>query len=292
MENILELAQKYGLFVQEVLNINEMGIDFRVVFVKDREGETWVLRIPRRENLGTQIAEEKRILDTVRRYLTIQVPCWEIVSTDLVAYRLLDGEPALTFDAETYAVHWNMPADSLHYAPSLAKALVELHSIPAETAVNHQIKVLDPEASRQEIHDRLHTVKSGLGMSEELFVRYSSWLDNDKLWPTFTRFVHGDLYAGHVLTTPEGQVSGIIDWTTAQVNDIAIDFSGQVQVFGEEGLKSLIEEYRRQGGETPTFLFEQAVERAAAAPLAYGYFALTTGDEQHIQGAKAQLGVI
>ena len=38
-------------------------------------------------------------------------------------------------------------------------------------------------------------------------------------------------------------------------------------------------------------LFEQAVERAAAAPLAYGYFALETQDEMHLSAAKLQLGV-
>ena len=38
-------------------------------------------------------------------------------------------------------------------------------------------------------------------------------------------------------------------------------------------------------------LFEQAIERAAAAPLAYGYFALETQDEIHLSAAKLQLGV-
>lgn len=38
-------------------------------------------------------------------------------------------------------------------------------------------------------------------------------------------------------------------------------------------------------------IFEQSVERAAAAPLAYGYFALETQGEAHINGAKVQLGV-
>lgn len=291
MNSPIELAEKHGLHLAEVLHFNEMGIDFRVAIAKDLKGEKWVLRMPRRADLGRQIVEEKRILDTVRPFLSAEVPLWERANDELIAYKLLEGEPALTFDAETYDVHWNMPQDSPFYAPTLAKVLVELHNIPTETALENQLKILDCEASRQEIHDRLSTVKSGLGMREDLFTRYSKWLDNDKLWPNFTRLVHGDLYAGHVLTDRDGRVTGIIDWTTAQVNDIAIDFSGHVQVFGEAGLKELIEEYSRQGGFTPPYLYEQAVERSAAAPLAYGYFALSTGDEQHIQGARAQLGV-
>ncbi|GIU32815.1 hypothetical protein TUM3792_45520 [Shewanella sp. MBTL60-007] len=61
--------------------------------------------------------------------------------------------------------------------------------------------------------------------------------------------------------------------------------------FGEESLKNLIAAYEKQGGEVWDKLFEQAVERAAAAPLAYGYFALETQDEIHLSSAKLQLGV-
>jgi len=121
--------------------------------------------------------------------------------------------------------------------------------------------------------------------------RYQKWLDNDALWPNFTKFIHGDLYAGHVLTHANGNVCGIIDWSTAQTSDISQDFSGHVTVFGEESLKSLISAYEEQGGKIWDKIFEQTVERAAAAPLAYGFFALETQDEVHINGAKVQLGV-
>ena len=109
--------------------------------------------------------------------------------------------------------------------------------------------------------------------------------------PNFTKFIHGDLYAGHILTYADGNVCGIIDWSTARISDISQDFSGHLTVFGEESLKSLISEYEKQGGKIWNMIFEQAVERAAAAPLAYGYFAVETQDEVHINGAKVQLGV-
>ncbi len=130
-----------------------------------------------------------------------------------------------------------------------------------------------------------------MGIGEELENRYRKWLDNDALWPDFTGFIHGDLYAGHVMTTADGVVSGIIDWSTGQISDISQDFSGHVTVFGEDSLKALIAEYEKQGGKVWDRLFEQAIERAAAAPLAYGFFAIETQDENHIAGAKAQLGV-
>src|SRR5690606_32191260 len=124
-----------------------------------------------------------------------------------------------------------------------------------------------------------------------LELRYRKWLDNDALWPDFTTFIHGDLYAGHVLASKDGVVSGMIDWSTAHTGDPALDFSGHVSVFGEESLKALISEFEKRGGRVWDRLFDQAVERAAAAPLAYGFFAVETRIDQHIAGAKAQLGV-
>lgn len=290
VKDIQELGEEHGLFLKDEMKFNEMGIDFKVGFATDIDGKQWVLRIPRRNDLGKQIEEEKRILNLVSNYLSIEVPRWEIATPKLIAYPLLGGKPALTFDS-TYQVTWNMEKESPNYIPSLAKTLVELHGISEKEALKNDLKVIRPDKLRSEIADRLNLVKSELGMSTELEKRYRKWLDNDALWPIFTGFIHGDLYAGHVLTTEEGLVSGIIDWSTAQISDISQDFSGHMTVFGEESLKVLIQEYEKQGGIIWDGLFDQAVERAAAAPLAYGFFALETQDEFHILGAKAQLGI-
>ena len=291
IKDIKQLAKEHGLLLSEEMQFNEMGIDFKVGFATDLDGKKWLLRIPRRENLGEQIATEKRILDLVSKHLSVEVPNWKIATEKLVAYPLLNGKPALTFDAKTYEVTWNMDKENTNYVSSLAKVLVQLHSIPESQAAQNNLKVMKPTDLRSEIADRIQLVKSELGISKELENRYQKWLDNDLLWPSFTRFIHGDLYAGHVITNGEGYVSGLIDWSTAQVSDISQDFSGHVSIFGEESLKKLMLEYQIQGGQIWDKLFEQTIERAAAAPLAYGFFAIETQDENHIIGAKAQLGV-
>lgn len=291
IKDIKQLAKEHGLLLSEEMQFNEMGIDFKVGFATDLDGKKWLLRIPRRENLGEQIATEKRILDLVSKHLSVEVPNWKIATEKLVAYPLLNGKPALTFDAKTYEVTWNMDKENTNYVSSLAKVLVQLHSIPESQAAQNNLKVMKPTDLRSEIADRIQLVKSELGISKELENRYQKWLDNDLLWPSFTRFIHGDLYAGHVITNGEGYVSGLIDWSTAQVSDISQDFSGHASIFGEESLKKLMLEYQIQGGQIWDKLFEQTIERAAAAPLAYGFFAIETQDENHIIGAKAQLGV-
>lgn len=290
-KDIQKLAERHGLMISDKMIFNEMGIDFKVGFATDRDNMRWLLRIPRRPGLGDQIEKEKRILQLVCKYLSVQVPDWQIATEELVAYPLLDGNPALTYDAETYEISWNMEKANPNYIPSLAKVLVQLHAIPEEEAVGNGLKVVKPESLRSEISERLRLVKSEIGISIDLEKRYQKWLDNDALWPNFTKFIHGDLYAGHVLTEANGNVCGIIDWSTAHVNDISQDFSGHITVFGEKSLKVLISEYEKQGGKIWDKIYEQSVERAAAAPLAYGYFAIETQDDVHINGAKVQLGV-
>lgn len=288
---IQKLAERHGLNLSDKMKFNEMGIDFRVGFAMDRDNNQWILRIPRRPDLGDQIAKERKILQLVCKYLSVQVPDWKIATEELVAYPLLNGKPALTYDAETYEVSWNMDKDSPNYIQSLAKVLVQLHAVPKEEIVLNGLEVTTPESLRNEISERLRMVKFELGISKDLDDRYQKWLDKDVLWPNFTKFIHGDLYAGHILTLADGNVCGIIDWSTARISDISQDFSGHFTVFGEESLKSLISEYEKQGGKIWNKIFEQSIERAAAAPLAYGYFALETQDDVHIRSAKVQLGV-
>ncbi|RAJ93193.1 macrolide phosphotransferase [Larkinella arboricola] len=104
--------------------------------------------------------------------------------------------------------------------------------------------------------------------------------------------MHGDLYAGHILAAKNGAISGIIDWSEGQVSDPSIDFSGHLSVFGEESLKELLSEYKKLGGMVWEGMFEQTVERHAAAPLLYGLFAIATNSDTHIEAAKVQLGLV
>lgn len=290
-QEIQNLTEKHGLVITDDINFNDMGIDFRVGIVTDINGQKWILRIPRREDMSVQIEEEKHILDLVKKHLSVEVPDWRIANHELIAYPLLTDKPALTFDANTYEVTWNMDKESPNYVPSLAKVLLELHGISESEVKEKELKIKSSSEIRKEIEDQLKLVKAEIGISNELETRYKNWLDNERLWPAFSKFIHADLYAGHILTNEKNEVSGIIDWTTAHMGDIAMDFSGHLKVFGEESLNLLIEEYKKLGGQTWEHLYEQSVERAAATALAYGFFAVETKNDFHIKGAKEMLGV-
>lgn len=246
-----------------------------------RGGMTWLSRL----------IKKKKILRLVGKHLLIAVPDWKIAGPALVAYPLLENKPVITFDPETYEVTWNIDQERSRFVHSLAGVLVQLHQIPVQEAESIGIKSLTPDQLRQEVAANVETVRRELGISAALETRWRAWLDNDGLWPDFTTFIHGDLYAGHMLATNDGEITGIIDWSEGQVSDPSIDFSGHISVFGEESLKELIRCYEKSGGKVWDNLFEQAVERHAAASLSYGVFAINTGSDKHIEAAKAQLGV-
>ncbi|HEY8401213.1 MAG TPA: macrolide 2'-phosphotransferase, partial [Cytophagaceae bacterium] len=123
IKDIQKLAEEHKLLLTDQMKFNEMGIDFKVGFATDKDGKQWILRIPRRNDLEEQIEQEKRILRLVKKYLSIQIPDWQIATSRLVAYPLLKDKPALTFDAQTYEVNWNIGQKSPFYVPSLAKVL-------------------------------------------------------------------------------------------------------------------------------------------------------------------------
>lgn len=287
----LQLAARHGLDLNGEPSFNEMGLDFRVAFAEDVRGRKWVLRIPRRTDLFPRIEHEARILRFVARQLRVQVPDWQVCTAELVAYPMLLDPTALTFDAQTYAVTWHIDPHSQTYIESLADLLVDLHASPAHDAAAQGILTSTSDMARTRLLADLERVKDEMGIGKELETQLRKWLDDDTLWPEFSVLVHGDLYAGHVTADASSRITGVIDWSEAEISDPAIDFAGHLAAFGPESLEKLVTAYALAGGRTWPTMTEQIKARHAASPLRYGIFAITCGSQDHFAAAKAQLGV-
>jgi macrolide phosphotransferase len=285
-----QLAARNGLELTGDLTFNEMGLDYRIAFAQDRQGLKWVLRIPRRDDLRAKIEHEARVLRFVKHQLRIQVPDWQVCTPHLIAYPLLDAPIALTYDAQTHVVTWHADPHCDDYIESLAQVLVDLHASPVPEAVSAKLLFSTPEQARAKILTDLARVKSEVGVSDEFERQLKTWVDNETLWPKFSSLIHGDLYAGHLTVDSSSRISGIIDWSEAEVTDPSIDFVGHLAALSPESLETLVSAYARRGGRVWPGMIRQIKARLVASPLRYALYAIQTGNPGHLAAAKSQLG--
>jgi macrolide phosphotransferase len=117
--SIFELALRHGLELAGRVEINELGLDFRIASAVDALGLPWVLRIPRRPDMTGKIQREAAILALLRPRLPFAVPDWRIVSDELIAYPKLTDPTAISVDAATHDMTWHIDTESDAFTRSL-----------------------------------------------------------------------------------------------------------------------------------------------------------------------------
>ncbi|GEK80010.1 macrolide 2'-phosphotransferase [Agrococcus baldri] len=288
-EGIVDLAARHGLRIEpESIRVDEAGLDFRVAFARARDGQDWVLRMPRRPDVSEAIEKEAAILATVRPHLSVSLPDWQVSAPDLIAYPLLPGRPGLTVDPSGEPV-WHMDPQSPRYAAAFGALLAELHRIPVLEAAAGGLPAQSPQETRAEWRGQLDAVTAEFTVEASLERRWRTWIDDDGLWPTWSVCTHGELYPAHVLIDEHERPTAVLDWTTAKVSDPGRDFAAHHMVAGDESFALTVAEYERAGGRTWPRLAEHCAELAAAGAIGYGIYALTTGSAEHRDAAQQLL---
>lgn len=104
---------------------------------------------------------------------------------------------------------------------------------------------------------------------------WQTWLEDDTCWPERTVMTHGEIYPAHVLFDEEGTITGVLDRTTARVDDLARDLSARYGAAGEETLQATLTAYEQAGGHVHPGLAAQAKHLWDASPIGYALYALT-----------------
>lgn len=156
--------------------------------------------------------------------------------------------PTSTWSKKQYV--WNIDFKNLpsNFITSLANAIAALHVVDTEAAAKAGLKVSSPEQVRESMAAQMNRVKKELDVAEPLWQQWQAWLQDASYWPQHSCLVHGDLQAAHILTDASANVTGLLDWTEAEVSDPAIDFVVLLATFGESVIKDLIEAYQLAGG--------------------------------------------
>lgn len=294
VEHMLALAKKNGILVDPTtVKVNESGLDFLAIFASTIDGVPWVLRQPRRADVVETARYEKKVLDLVAKHLRIEVPDWQVHTSEFIAYPILGGTPMATINMETKNYEWYLNPESL---PELciqtwAEALVELHGIHHDLARDAGIRVKQPSEARASLREKMNEVKRVFGVSGAPWDRWQKWLADDTFWPAHSALVHGDLHPGHILVSENGKVTGLLDWTEAEVADPAIDFTVFYMLFGDSGLTDFIQRYEKAGGNVWPRMHEHIAEMTSVYPVILATFALKSGLEEFKIMARQALGV-
>ncbi|MCR8844561.1 macrolide 2'-phosphotransferase [Paenibacillus sp. SC116] len=294
VEEMVALAEKHGIRLQsEEVEINESGMDFLVAFAVDTDGVKWVLRKPRRSDVLERADNEHRVLKLLQQQLPVAVPDWRVYTPELIAYPLLNGIPAAGINVEVRNYEFNMDHENPppQFVDSLAQALVALHSIDHDAAREAGLRVKSPAEARETLAHNMEKVKKEIGVSEELWERWQKWIADDSYWPTHSVLVHGDLHPPHIIIDEQQRVTGLLDWTEAEVTNPGTDFVLYCAVFGEERLAEFLTRYEEAGGRVWPRMKDHIVEQLTTYPVLLGLFALTSGDKEVMNMARAALGV-
>nr|WP_078556760.1 macrolide 2'-phosphotransferase [Bacillus alkalicellulosilyticus] len=253
ISEIRQLAKTKGLdIIEDTININESGVDFRVAHVKDKNCDNWILRVPRRPESMRHALQEKRALDIIHHNASFEVPKWSIFSDELIAYKQLSGVPAAIVDVEQQDYIWSFDKNSVptEYYTSLGKVLAELHALPVKGFQNIGVENICSSELRSTMKQRMERVKEQYNVNQHLWDRWQSWITADSYWPSHVGVKHGDLHPGHLLIDTNNKVTGVIDWTEVGIADVSVDFISHFLLFGREGLTKLINSYDNAGGRT------------------------------------------
>ena len=252
-----------------------------------------MVRTPRRLDVVAAARVEACVLSLVAPRLPIEVPIWRVHDDDVIAYPRLEGTPAVTLDEN--GPKWNVidpTAPAVTFLDSFATMLAALQSVTLEEAEKAGVPFRPIARARATIAGAMEATRKVLSPSDVVWSRWQRWLSNDGLWPTHIALVHGDLHPGHMLLAPDGMLTGVLDWTEAQVTDPSIDLAMFFGCFGAKALDALLSRFERAGGKVWPGLAAHAAERWAAFPALAAEWALRTNNDGALEHARAQLAAL
>lgn len=291
VEELLDAAARQGLrLTTEQAWLDQTGLDFLVVQARDPGGTPWIVRTPRRADVVDAARREARVLALVRPRLPVAVPHWRVFAPDVIAYPRLEGVPAVTVGVS--GPTWNLldpAAPSPTFLASFGQAMAALQRIDVEEARRAGVVVRSLDEGRQALALAMEQTRAALSPPEALWARWHRWLDDPAGWPQHLALIHGDLHPGHMLLDEDTTLTGILDWTEAQVSDPSIDLAMFVGCFGEAALRTMLASFTQAGGVTWPGLVRHASERWAAFPVLGAEWALRTGNEAMLEHSRAML---
>lgn len=240
------IERTYPDFSVRSVEANPLGQNNDVLLVNN----AFIFRFPKYAQGIDQLATEVAILKGIGKYVTLPIPqitfeqlAIPTVGQVFVGYHLLPGEPLLR---ETYVgVQDERILESL--AHQLARFLRELHQVPVERAITHQLSVCDTYDEWSTIFARIREKCFPFmrADAQQWTIRsFETFLGDSAHFARTPVLKHGDFGTTNILfDRPRQVISGILDFGEAGLGDPAYDFAGLLSSYGEAFLQRCVTTY-------------------------------------------------
>lgn len=214
----------------EQLEINQDGLANDVVIV-NRE---LVFRFAKTARSAKILEIERRILDLLRPYISVEIPTPVSCENGVMVYSLLRGQPLLR------ATMLNLPAQSQqNLAEQLGQFLYELHTVPI-SGVSQNLPLTLAPVKRENWLDMQKRIAENV---YPLLLRHQvDWvdrlfetaLDTPEFFDHNPTLIHGDLAPYHVLFSAQPpRLCGVLDFGVSGIGDPATDLGSLLSSYGE-----------------------------------------------------------
>lgn len=223
------------------LDFNQDGMVNDVIVVNHEI----VCRFAKHDWAKQVLAHEARVLEVVRKYVDLQVPCFEHLEEGFVTYRYIKGEP---LSRNTLLKLSQAPQNRV--ISQLAIFHQQLHSIPNQVLIDAGISDSDTKRSRSDWLQLYEEVQEIL--FPHLWRHQKTWV-HELFTPVVTGeldlnytpvLIDGDKAVYHILFDNETErISGLIDFGTAGLGDPACDIAVQLGNYGESIVSKMQSNY-------------------------------------------------
>lgn len=279
------LRQRGLTLSQKSISSPRAGQECGVYRALDNEGLPYILRRPRSRGIAFLLKRELEFLQKSNLGKSFSLPHpIELGASTL--HRELPGSPAITVTPDGKP-HWNIEGDSPLFLDSLAVALAEIHGSKHSADTHQPLPYLSPKNTTplEQFLDMLACVAAKNLFSPAQLGIWKKWADSTS-WPENAVPTHGDLHAGNIIINEEGTVTGLIDWTQANVSDPSYDFIFHYLGFGKDGLQLLLDSYEKQGGKVFPGMLEHIMGLWETYPMRHAFFRLIRKDDDLLRQSR------
>ncbi|WP_435299512.1 phosphotransferase [Timonella sp. A28] len=262
---------------------------FNAALILDSEARQWVVRAPLDAAAGAALEAETALLHVLAQYVDSgSLPF--VVPRPAGYTPLLEGGRAVVHPRVT-----GNPLDLLRLTPgpgataSLGRAIGAIHCLPARIVEDAGFPVYSAEQYRERRLAELDEGASTGRVPSHLLRRWENALENVALWRFQPVVTHNNLSEEAIIMS-HGQVSGVTDWSAAQVGDPADDLAWLIAGAPEECIDTIFEAYQMRRGEAlDPHLIDRALLASELALLKWLLHGVRRNNAEVVEDAEIML---